>query len=400
MFMNRKIIIFNTLYTPYISGGAEKSTQLLAEGLVKYGLKVIVLTTCDRDYTDIVNGVKVYYIKIPNLYWAYKAKEQSKFKKPFWHLIDSYNPFIKKVADIIEREKPEIIHTNNLAGFSVSVWKLAKDKNIPIVHTLRDYYLLCPTSTMFNEKILKNCEKQCFICKFYSFPRKLMSNKVDAVVGVSKFILNKHLDFGYFKNAIVKTHIYNPVIINDRLYVTKTKSSKIRLGFVGLLSKSKGIEFILDKLINLKMQNIEIHIYGKGITQKYENFLRAKYSIYPNLFFHGFKDEKEIYKNIDILIIPSLWNEPFGRVLIEALLYKIPVLATNRGGMPELITPGKNGYIFDVEKEENFEDKLAKIIELFQKGTFYFNPHIFDINFVVKRYLDLYKRIFTNGKHK
>ncbi|HIC87371.1 MAG TPA: glycosyltransferase [Aquificae bacterium] len=394
--MIRKVMIFNNLYAPYIIGGAEKSTQILAEGLLKCGLEVSVVTTCNKDYTDIVNGVKVYYVRVPNLYWVYECKRQSKLKKPFWHLIDSYNPFTGKIADILNKENPDIVHTNNLAGFSVSVWKLIKSRNIPIVHTLRDYYLLCPRAIMFNEKTLKNCEKQCLVCKFYSFPKKLLSNKVDAVVGVSKFILNKHLNFGYFKNALIKTYIYNPIVKRNNLPLNKNKSSKIRLGFVGLLSKQKGIEFLLEKFVNLNMENIELHIYGRGITPEYEKFLKDKFSKYPNIFFHGFKkDEKEIYKNIDILITPSLFNEPCARVVIEAMSYKIPVLASNKGSMSELIVPGKNGYIFDLEKSKDFRHKLVKLIELLKKDNICFDLRNFDVNFVIKKYLEIYNKVIS-----
>jgi len=376
-----KILIFNTLYYPNQIGGAEKSTQLLAEGLKSEGLEVIVVTTSNKDYIYYLNGVKVYYVNMPNLYWAYNAKEEKKYKKPIWHLIDSYNPFNKKIEKILDNEKPDIIHTNNLAGFSVSVWKLAKQKNIKIVHTLRDYYLLCPKSTMFNEKKLKNCEKQCLSCKFYSIPKKEMSKYVDVVVGISKFILDKHLKFGYFPNA-KKEVIYNSVEIPKNFIKERKLKKEIIFGYVGSLSPSKGIEFLLEKFSALDMQNTELHIYGKGNTKGYEKRLRLKYQN-EKIIFQGFQKPENIYVNIDILIVSSLWNEPFGRIVLEANSYGIPVLVSNRGGLPELVENGKNGYIFDLDKKGDFEEKLKLMINT---KNFKFDLNKFSQENIVKMY--------------
>ena len=179
-----KILIINSLYHPNNVGGAERSVQLLAEGLKKHGVRPVIVSTADTDSTDQVNDIKVYYLRIPNAYWMRTAKQQPSYKKPFWHLLDSYNPFAAaRLADIITAEKPDLIHTNNLAGFSVSTWETARKHKLPIVHTIRDHYLLCPNSTMYKND--KNCEKQCGGCRLYSIPRKRHSLHIDAVVGVS-----------------------------------------------------------------------------------------------------------------------------------------------------------------------------------------------------------------------
>ena len=76
-----KILIFNTLYYPNQIGGAEKSAQLLSEGLLSFGHEPVVVCTSDKDYVDYVNGVKVYYIDTNNIYWSYNAKEEKSYKK-------------------------------------------------------------------------------------------------------------------------------------------------------------------------------------------------------------------------------------------------------------------------------------------------------------------------------
>jgi len=390
-----KILIFNTLYYPNQIGGAEKSAQLLSEGLLSFGHEPVVVCTSDKDYVDYVNGVKVYYIDTNNIYWSYNAKEEKSYKKPLWHFIDSYNIFAKnKIEKIIKYEKPDVVHTNNLAGFSDIVWKIAKKYDIRVVHTLRDYYQLCPRSTMFKDGV--NCATQCSVCKVYATPRKILSKYVDAVVGVSQFILNKHISFGYFKNAKTKINIFNPVPTPKN--TNKTTSSTIRLGLVGMLSKYKGTEFVLEKFSKMTTTNIELHLYGKGVTKQYEIELKDKYLKNKNIKFQGFKPVEEIYNNIDILIISSLWHEPFPRTLIESMSYKTLVLATNRGGTPEMITNGKNGYIFDPDIDGDFEEKLELVLQMYKNGKFEFDLSAFSFNHIVGKYIRMYNIGKRNGK--
>lgn len=382
-----KILIFNTLYYPNQIGGAEKSVQFIAEGLLSFGHEPVVVCTSDKDYIDVVNGVKVYYVNTNNIYWAYNAKEEKSYKKPLWHLIDSYNIFAKdKIEKIIKDEKPDVVHTNNLAGFSDIVWKITKKYDIRLVHTLRDYYQLCPKSTMFKDGA--NCITQCIDCKIYAMPRKEMSKYVDAVVGVSQFIVDKHIALGYFKNAKIKINIFNPVSTPEN--TNKTSSPNIRLGLVGMLSKSKGSEFILEKFSKIIDKKIELFLYGKGATKQYEKELQDNYLNNKNIKFQGFKAVEEIYNNIDILIISSLWHEPFPRTLIESMSYHTLVLATNRGGTPEMITNGKNGYIFDPDIDGDFEEKLALVLEMYKNNKFEFDLNAFGFDEIIGKYLRLY----------
>ncbi len=393
-----KVLIFNSLYYPNIIGGAERSVQILAEGLLEWNITPVIVTTSDRDFVDYVNNVKVYYVNVPNLYWMKTSKEQPKWKKPFWHLFDMYNPLVsKKISIILQSENPDIIHTNNLAGFSVAIWDLAKKFGIPVLHTLRDYYLLCPSSTMFRNG--GNCKSQCKLCKLYSFIKMFCSNKyVDGVVGVSKFILNRHLNFGYFRNCKIKTFIYNPIKSTDFISLRrKRKRKKVVFGLVGVMSPNKGTEFVLRFFKELDLLNAKLLVFGKGINKDYEKRLKAKYASH-NIVFRGFGEPEKIYNDLDVTIIPSLWHEPFPRVLIESYSYGIPVLASNRGGIPENVIEGKTGFIFNPDEKEDFKKKLKMMIYYVCSGRFSYEEIVkfsrkFQVELVVENYISQYKKI-------
>ena len=343
-------------------GGAGRSTRLVVNGLTKCTEFIpIVITTGSKDYVDIVDGVKVYYVDTGNFYWIHDVKDQSNYKKPFWHIVDMYNMVAyRKVTEILQKEKVDILHTNNISGFSVSVWTSAKDLGIPIVHTLRDYHLLCIKSSMFMSN--KNCSGQCLKCKLYSAIKKKVSSKVDAVVGVSDFILQKHLKYDYFQNAKVKTYIYNPSpLMNERTIFNDKYRDKLVFGFVGYFAPTKGVEHVLETFVSIDNDGIVLYVYGKSHDKQYENHLRSKYQ-HKNIVFKGFQSVNEIYSNIDVLIISSLWNEPFPRTLIEAYSYGRPVIATNRGGTNEMIVDSVTGYLYD---PDNAEDLKSKVMNMF-----------------------------------
>ncbi|MDD5504126.1 MAG: glycosyltransferase family 4 protein [Candidatus Omnitrophica bacterium] len=357
-----KILLVNTLYKPYAIGGAEESTRLLAEGLLDLGHKPIVLTSYEYDDERVINNVPVLYVRMPNIYWWFHSKKYQKSYRALWHIIDAWSPFSGKIRKIIRKHQPDIIHTNNLLNMTVNIWKHGVATGTPVIHTLRDYYLMCWNSGMFKDG--KSCRKQCNICKLHSLRKKNMTNSIDAVIGISQYILDKHLSEGYFKDVRKRKVIPNAfnIIDNSSHSLKMAENNEFILGYVGRLMPAKGIEWFLDVIDTLE-QNIKVHIYGSAVDNQYEKYLKNKYKS-PKIIFMGYCDKKDIYKNINLLIIPSLWEEPFGRTLIEANAYGVPVLATSVGGLKELIKDGVNGYLIppgDV-------DRLKSMIKYFNNN--------------------------------
>lgn len=356
-----KILFINNLYDPYILGGAERSVQIMAEALKKNGDEPVVVSAnpYPGNRQACINGVKVYYTSITNLYSFFKKKEGFNPLLPFWHIIDTYNPWMaKKIGRIIDIEAPDAVHTNNLAGFSVSVWSEVTRRKLPLIHTLRDYYLLCPRSTMFQDG--KNCTTQCWYCRAYSLLKKRTSPLVDMVVGISRHILYQHLSRGYFGKAQMHKVIYNA-------YPKKTasrpddfrKDKPFRLGFLGHLKPSKGIQLLLQAVAMLPGNDYELRIGGKG-PEKYVDYLKTRYKS-PNIYFLEFVDPDIFFSSIDLLIVPSLWHEPLGRTILEAYANGVPVIASNRGGIPEIIDIGKTGYVFNPDHPDSVISLIVKI---------------------------------------
>jgi glycosyltransferase involved in cell wall biosynthesis len=359
-----KIMIFNSLYYPNMIGGAEKSVQIIAENLNKAGHVPVVVSISDEEKIDYVNGVKVYYVYHSNAYWSYYSKTKKAILKPSWHFLSLYNfIIIKKVKDIIKKENPDIAHTNNLSEFSVGIWKVLKKNKVPVVHTLRDYSLLCPRAILFRRGEI--CTKKNFICSSILAFRRSFSKYVDAVVGNSNFVLQEHLSSGFFKDSL-KYVIYNS-LESEKISIKNYKTGKTNFGFIGILASHKGIELLLKAFMEIRSENL--HVFGGGINSEYDNYLRNKYKS-EKITFHGFVKTEEAFKIIDVLIVPSLMHDSFPRVIYESYSYGVPVIGSNRGGITEIVDFGNTGFIFNVDSEEQLIDKI---------NIFKNNPEIIEV---------------------
>jgi glycosyltransferase involved in cell wall biosynthesis len=341
-----KVVLLNTLYAPSVLGGTERVVQTLANTLLARGHEpVVVCTESQRGVRrDVVAGVPVYYVGLQNVYPLLPLEARRTLAKPLWHTLDTVNiGMARELGRILDRERPAILHSHNLAGFSALAWNVAHDRSIPIVHTLHDYYLLCPRSTMFANGA--NCEQQHAACAVFSWPRIKLSSRVRAVVGVSKFVLDRHLSYGAFPHA--ETFVLgNPCVSDSGNRDRRVPSAgPLRIGFLGRLESAKGVEQLLTAVEQLTCNNWELHLAGRG-TRESECRLRARF-VDPRIQFHGFVDRDEFLSTIDVLVVPSLSHETFGLVAIEAFASGVPVIASRRGGLTEVVTDGETGVLFE-----------------------------------------------------
>lgn len=387
-----KIVIICTLYPPYILGGAEISISLLAKGLVAQGNEVAVITTGNSYKEEVLDGVHVYRIKNRNIYWRYPQREKSILRKSLWHLIDIYNPLYETdIKKILCNFQPDVINTSNLCGLSTMVWDIAHKLNVPIVHTLRDYYLLCPQQTMI--KGTQSCEKQCLVCRSYSAVKKKMSQKVDALVGISDFIREKHIRFGYFRNAKIIKTIPNSVGSIQVKSINPTHC----IGYIGRLSPEKGIEFMIESFMRSDIsKQYKLLIAGMG-NNRYVNYLKTKYTI-SQVAFIGKQKQTDFFKQIDLLVVPSLWNEPFGRVVIEAYASHCPVFMSKNGGLKELQVDGIS-WCFNTYDNKD----LMSLFDGFYNNKIVVDKSLFDKEIekysdakVIESYLDVFKKVSIN----
>lgn len=361
------ILLLNSWYFPNLKGGAEHSVKLLSEALVKKGHRVAVFTI-DNDnrslFKESINGVEVYRGSggVYNIRKAYR-KNKSILEVIKNKILEIRNySVVDELSQVYQSFHPHVVHINCIAGMSMAVAFYFHLKKVPIVYTLRDYFLYHPknvTVDMTKMDILTR-----FVLKTYQKYARNKSLLVTAVTAPSNFTLKFYLDNKYFSHAKYKQRIVNSVnvSIKETTACIAAKASHITRNFMyaGSLTKNKGIIPMLKAFMATDI-NTKLYICGDGQLSDYiENCAK----IDKRIIVMGRLSSIElsnIYKESDIMLVPSLWAEPFGRVVIEAAQYGLYVIGSKHGGIPEIISELGCGEICDVENIEIFSETIKRV---------------------------------------
>ena len=342
-----KVLTVNTLYFPNELGGAEVAMRLLAERLVRAGHEAVVvsLDPNGRSSSRTIAGVRAHYVPLANVYWHLGDRRPPRWLKPWWHLLDAYNPTMaRRLGRILDAERPDIVHAQNLRGFSVSAWVAAARRRIPIVQCLQDYYLGCPRSSMFRGD--RNCGRQCVECRLLSAPKRFLSGLPHTIISASDRTLRRLEATGLFRGVDRRVVIHN--CYRDEVAPTPRPDlgpgAPIRFGFIGRLDPLKGVALLLQAAANLPRDRISVFIAGRG-TVAYEAHLRETYAA-ANVRFLGFVESRTFFPEIDVLVVPSLWEDPCPLVVIEAMSHGVPVIGARGGGISEIVDHGRTGFLF------------------------------------------------------
>ena len=348
-----RVLLVNSLYAPDEVGGAERSVRSLAEELTQAGVDVHVAALTRQGLsTEKLSGVTVHRIGLANLYWPFGDVRRRALSRAVWHWNDRANAAMaRQFSSLLEDVRPDLVHTNNLAGFSVSLWRAAKRNGLPLVHTLRDYYLVCPRSTMYRtarEGHGANCDAPCRSCGLFSAGKREASEDVDWVVGISRHILERHGELGFFAGITGRSVVHNGPLVQPAVSTVAPQGSPdklLRVGYLGRLSPEKGIETLIDACLHESLRDrLTLQVAGLG-DEEYGASLMSRASS-PTIRFVGQQDPSSFLEQLDLLVVPSLWREAFGRVVVEAFAHRVPVIATRTGGLPEIVDDGVTGYLF------------------------------------------------------
>ena len=329
-----KILMLNSLYPPDSIGGAEHTTSLLAEGLVEKGHDVKVVRVGPEDRSYVHKGVEVRVLHHRNVYWVHDGRRRSAPLRFLWKLGDMKNfPMTMALMNLFHQYKPDIIHSHCISGFSTDFFAAARRMGIPVVHTLREYYLLCARSVMVHGG--RRMNRQALKCKLYTWNKKKDVEKIDAVCSVSRVTLEKHLQEGYFKKVPVKRVIYNPCPLPESLPEMKDHGGPLRFAYLGRLVPSKGIGEMVEAFLNIGQA--ELHFFGSS-DPGYLDSLKKRVSGRKNIFFHPYTDRDEVYRDYcDILLFPVNWDEPLSNTIQEARARGKYIITTPFGGIPEAL---------------------------------------------------------------
>ena len=239
---------------------------------------------------------------------------------------------------------------------------------IPLVITLHNFRLICPSGTLFYQKelftasiykdfpfkavknkVYRNSYVQTFWLAFVNwFHKKIKTfKKVDAFICPSPFMID------FFKKSTLNID-ENKFFVKPNFSEKPEKPEKLNRKndflYVGRLTEEKGIICLLEAFKN---SNNVIRIVGKGPLKSLVEDFALKYK---NINYLGFLSKEEIIlemQQANALIFPSVWYEPFGLTITEAFSNKCAVFASNIGAPKTLVVHGENGFHFDVNNSSD-----------------------------------------------
>jgi glycosyltransferase involved in cell wall biosynthesis len=342
-----KILFINTYYYPNLFGGTEQSLYLLANGL-KTQQQCAVFTVDGLQKAgltkELINDVLIYRSGTKNFNFESRFnKTETILGKIKNRLADIYNPkALSHFKQVIDEFAPDIIHTNGLRGIGPQIWKIAAKKNIKVVHTLRDYYVLDPTMKLIHTTLFFKLWRSFFLSYF---------KYISVLTAPSAFTLNTVLSYKKNNTLAVTQVVPNCITFKaqelEQNFSNNNHSTPVKYLFVGTLVEYKGILQLLEAFKLMKNKDAELIICGTGPLS--EN-IKQESLCDKRIKYKGQLQKEaliEQYKQADVCIIPSLWEEPFGRVVIEAAYYANALIASDKGGIPEIIKTLQTGILCD-----------------------------------------------------
>ncbi|MBR0851322.1 glycosyltransferase family 4 protein [Bradyrhizobium diazoefficiens] len=362
-----RILLVAAFYPPHVQGGAELSAHSLAQWLRDQGHEVGVLTTSPVPADDLngadVHGQKVWRRTMPRPYTVFEAAAKRGWQKPVWHLLDHFDPRNRAiVADVLDAFRPDIASVHIIQGIGYNaVLELAK-RDVPTVFTLHDLSLACVRMAMFVNG--SECRRLCRACSFSARVKMGFIRKIKRVgfVSPSAANLNKLLNLLPLRDYPA-AHILNP-----NKYPAPTvrhePSATVRLLYVGRLHETKGVDVVLDALEPLAGQyDFTFTVVGTGPSA---DSLKQRCLNHKWVTFTGQVSMDEVANRMagsDMLLIPSIWQENSPGVVIQALGESLPVMGSNKGGIPELVIEGENGVLVPPGNVEAWRAALKGILD-------------------------------------
>ena len=294
-----------------------------------------------------------YTVDVCTLYATNDAKNIEEIKKKnvrIWSL-DLKNKYtlssVGKLKKIIERENYDIVHVHLFpASAFVALSSLFLPNNIR--------YIFTEHSTFNRRRTIK----------IFKIVDGFIYNRYSKIICSSKQVQNSLIKW-IPKNKEKTEVIHNGTPIHSKSY-SHQLIKKYDILFVGRLVHQKGIRFLLEAisiLQNKYKKYIKAAVVGGGPLEKELKKMCEELKINDSVEFLGIRrDIDQLMKSSKLFVLPSCW-EGFGIVLIEAMKNRLPIVATNIGGIPEIITDGNEGILIPKANSEILAESINKVLE-------------------------------------
>jgi glycosyltransferase involved in cell wall biosynthesis len=319
-----RIAIVSSTLPPEGRGGAEAYVATLAAHLRERHEVVLLSGAPDPGLEGVA------HIRLPRLRPVREG--DSAAYRLFWHARDQWLPSVHvAMGRALARARPDVVHTHEPQGLSAAVFTATTRARLPHVHTAHDLNLLCARTSMTRGGTF--CGGRCLDCQLQRAVRgRAVRGRVDRLIGVSDYIVARHLEASIVSEDRAVT--LRPAANAAQPTPRQLERGRVRLGFIGSVAAHKGIRTLIAAMGDAP--TCSLTVAGTGTL---EDLVRRAARENPRITFLGHVDgaaKEAFFAAIDVLVVPSEWEEPAAMVGFEAAVRGIPVVASDRGGLPEL----------------------------------------------------------------
>jgi len=372
-----RFLLTSSFFPPYHVGGDAVHVKYLAEELVKRGHEVHVLHSLDAYYVKNrgrpekkgVQGVYTYPIKTMLSLSAYEA-----------YMLGFSSTVVRTFDRLIGYIRPDVVHHHNISLLGYVLLK--KRGNYVNLYTAHDYWLICQNNNLlkYGSKICD--EGSCFLCtllrrrppqlwRYSGKFKEIVENETDCLIAPSDYLRMKMLEKYKLRAVTIPNFVPEPP---SNIELTKKYSSFFI--YAGVLEIHKGVMVLLEvyKEIADKIDE-KLFIVGEGsMKRKLARYIN-RHGLNSKVFLLGRVKRNtllSLLKSAKALIIPSMWPENCPLIALEAISLGTPVIASNKGGLPEIVNKINKKLVYnsitelkqillDLDKEKYDRDKLKKI---------------------------------------
>lgn len=361
-----RILHLSSVYAPDSVGGAEKVAETLALAAVRAGHTVGVCHVArEGGGSRCQDGVTVYPFAHRNPIWIGDPVSRPAPWRQLNKVVTLFNALIAAdFARVLDAFQPEVLHSHSMVELPPFVWQVARRKGVPVVHTLHDYDLLCIRAALFKDG--QRCERLHRACAAFSAVKRGQHGHIDHVVSVSRAVLDRHLKAGLFTHLPEERRhvIWNPVQGADggRASGGGPLNGPIRFGFLGRLVTEKGIEALLRACRGLPAAGWSLQVAGKAPGGEQAMAPLAELAQGLPISFLGHVNPQAFLAGIDVLVVPSIWDEPFGLTALEAYAQGVPVIGSTRGAIRELVGGVGPTWLFDPDEPGALSERMRALM--------------------------------------
>jgi glycogen synthase len=311
-------------------GGAEKYVDELAIGLEELGETVQLLSAFPSDAEFMGRSS----LTLHRTDW-----HDDQTRRIRNHLGDAVSRPTARLREAVAAMRPHVVHTNNLPGITTAIWGVCRQLGIPVVHTIHDYYLLCPRVTL-QRRDGRPCCPHTTLCRVRSARLARWSEAVRDVIAISDHVRLAHERVLSGARFHVVRHPIAPLATAPLRPPTATPQT---IGYLGSLGRAKGIANLVEAAPILAELGYRVQVAGDGPLRPLVEAAVSR----GDLVHVGPVDAEQRLRFIDstdLGVVPSTWDEPGAPpyAVAEWLAARRPVLVTEHGGLGEVarIFPG------------------------------------------------------------